>query len=139
MNQYVAPFAAILLAACSTLKPPIAGMQAVDALIQPGEKHFEHLWQITSGGQNAEGYWNRTGDRLSFQYTNDNSEHGQVWPCDRIFVTDPAGGPPQIVSSGKGVTTCSYFLPNGHEVLFASTQQWPTNHLRKPSRPITCK
>ncbi len=139
MNQRFAPFAAILLAGCAAhgsapesssaprapaLTPPIAGVRSADQFIQPGEKHLAHLWQITSGGQNAEGYWNFAGDRLSFQYTNDNPEHGQQWSCDRIFATDPAGGPPKIVSNGKGVTTCSYFLPNGHEVLFASTQQW---------------
>ncbi len=142
MNQPFAPFAAILLAGCAAhgtapeasktprapaLIPPIAGVRAADPLIQADEKHFAHLWQITSGGQNAEGYWNSAGDRLSFQYTNDNPEHGQQWSCDRIFVTDPAGGPPKVVSNGKGVTTCSYFMPNGREVLFASTQQWKSD------------
>jgi Tol biopolymer transport system component len=28
---------------------------------------------------------------------------------------------PQLISTGKGRTTCSYFMPNGKEILFAST------------------
>ena len=132
MNKSLASLALFALAGCASLPCPIAGLRAVDPLIEPGERHFAHLWQVTAGGQNAEGYWNFAGDRLSFQYTNDDPAHGETWACDRIFVTDPAGGPATALSNGKGVTTCSYFLPDGREVLFASTQQWQSDCPPKP-------
>ena len=129
-NPAFAPMALALatLASCAALSPapppPIAGAKPVDELIQPGEKHFARLWQVTFGGQNAEGYWSFAGDRLCFQYTNDDPRQGTLWPCDRIFVTDPAGGAPVQISNGRGVTTCSYFLPDGKSVVYASTQEW---------------
>jgi TolB protein len=95
---------------------PIAGAEPADHLIEPDERHFAHLWQVTRGGENAEGYWSFAGDRLSLQ-----RRAGEV-ECDRIFVTDPRVGPLVQVSSGRGVCTCSYFLPGDREVIFASTQ-----------------
>ncbi len=103
---------------------PLAGLPNVDALIDPGEKHFAHLWQVTHGGENAEGYWSFAGDRLSFQ----RRVRGHGIECDRIFVTDESGkdhdgvGPLVQLSNGHGVCTCSYFMPGDKEVLFASTQ-----------------
>ncbi|HUR27161.1 MAG TPA: hypothetical protein VM509_03175 [Planctomycetota bacterium] len=123
MNQLLFVLALLGFTSCASLPCPIAGATRADALIEKDEKHFARLWQVTSGGQNAEGYWNFAGNRLSFQYTNDDPRHGATWKCDRIFVTDPAGGRPVQVSDGKGVTTCAYFLPS-EEVLFASTSQW---------------
>lgn len=113
-----------LAARVPALPSPIAGAKPVDHLIGTGEKHIAHLWQITFGGQNAEAYWNSTGDRLTFQYTNDNPADGARWSCDRIFATDPSGGSPIQISQSKGVTTCSYFMPGDAQILFASTQQW---------------
>lgn len=115
------------LAACSSSSsskdrptPPFEGLFAVDHLIQPGEVHFAHLWQVTKGGQNAEGYFDAGADRIVFQRTDD------ALACDRIYVTDAGArsdfGSFRPVSAGKGVTTCSFFMPGGREVLFASTQ-----------------
>ena len=100
----------------ATPESPIAGAEPADHLIEPDERHFAHLWQVTRGGENAEGYWSFAGDRLSFQ-----RRAGEI-ECDRIFVTDPRGGPFVQVSSGRGVCTCSYFMPGDREVIFASTQ-----------------
>jgi TolB protein len=110
----------LLCGACASTpapRPPIAGATRVDHLIQPGEKHFAHLWQVTRGSNNAEGYWSFDGERLVLQREADGAK------CDRIFVTDPRGGALIQVSNGRGKTTCSYFLPGDREVLFASTQE----------------
>jgi TolB protein len=104
---------------------PIAGAEPADHLIQDDEKHFKHLWKLTSGGENAEGYFNPAGDRLSFQRTTEESG------CDEIYVTDVDGGYHRI-SNGKGTTTCSYFMPDGKSVLFGSTQ---AKHDDCPPRP----
>ena len=49
--------------------PPTAVAQ--DSLIRPGEEHFAHLWQLTFGGQNAEGYFSGDGRKLIMQSTTD--------------------------------------------------------------------
>lgn len=109
------------LGACSGLgraplpEPPLPGLENVDDLIEEGERHFAHLWRVTRGGENAEGYWSFAGDRLVLQ------RKAEGWDCDRIFVTDGAGGLTQV-SSGRGTTTCSYFLPDDRHVVFGSTQ-----------------
>ncbi len=119
------PLLALLLvaSACRSLDGtpvcPIPGAEPVDHLVRPGESHFAHLWMLTSGGENAEGYWSFDGTRLCFQ-----SRHPEAGiDCDRIYVTDSGGGDVRQVSNGRGVTTCSYFLPDGRRLLFASTQE----------------
>lgn len=104
-------------AARSTAKPagaPFAGVVAADDLIRPEEKHFARLWRVTRGVENAaEAYWSFAGDRLVYQATPTGSS------CDRIYVTDGAGG--KMLSNARGVTTCAYFLPGDASVLYAST------------------
>lgn len=102
----------------ATPASPVAGAVPADELILPEEVHFKHLWRLTFEGENAEAYWNPAGDRLVLQRRVPMEEIA----CDRIFVTDPAGGPLIQVSNGRGVTTCSYFLPDGRHALFGSTQ-----------------
>ncbi len=96
---------------------PLFGGENVDHLIAPGEEHFAHLWMLTSDGENAEAYWNSASDRLVFQRRA--PELGIE--CDRIFLLTPEGSPQQV-SSGRGTTTCAYFLPGDRAVLYASTQ-----------------
>jgi TolB protein len=100
--------------------PPIPGAEPADDLIQEGEHHFAQLFRLTRGGENAEAYWNSTSDRLVLQRRNE--REGVL--CDRIYVTDPRTGVLEQVSSGRGVTTCGYFLSNDREVIFASTQAY---------------
>lgn len=115
----------LLTVACDTPRDPapespvcpIPHATPADDLIQPEETHFAHLWQVTFGGENAEAYWSFEGDRLCLQVTNPSGG----WDCDRIMITMPDGSLEQI-SNGQGVTTCSYFLPGGTDVLFASTK-----------------
>jgi hypothetical protein len=96
---------------------PIFGGIPRDDLIQPGEEHFVHLWMLTTDGENAEAYWSSDGERLVFQRRA--PELGI--DCDRIFVTRP-DAPPLQLSSGRGTTTCAYFMPGDRSVIYASTQ-----------------
>jgi TolB protein len=93
--------------------PPTAVSQ--DSLIRVGEHHFEHLWQLTFGGENAEGYWSAGGTRIIFQSTRDG------WPCDQMFVMNMESGKITRVSTGRGRTTCGYFYDHDRRVLFSST------------------
>jgi TolB protein len=95
----------------------------VDVPLQyPQEKHFRNLQQITFGGDNAEAYWSFDSKMLTFQSNN------KAWglSCDQIFFTEVNGSDlkstkPQLVSTGLGRTTCSYFMPGNKTIVFAST------------------
>jgi TolB protein len=87
------------------------------------EKHLKNLTQLTFGGDNAEAYFSFDGKSLSFQSNN------KAWglECDQIFnmniaqaASDTTYKPP-LISTGKGRTTCSFFVPGDKQILFAST------------------
>lgn len=89
-------------------------------LVYPKEKNFKSLIQLTNGGDNAEAYFSFDNKQLVFQASN------EKWgaECDQIFympLTGTMEEKPPLLSTGKGRTTCSYFLPGNKEVLYAST------------------
>lgn len=86
------------------------------AKILPREVHLSNLRQLTFGGENAEAYWSFDGTRLIFQ----SRPAGKG--CDQIF-TMPLDDTKRVtrVSTGEGVTTCSYFMPGDEEIVYAST------------------
>ena len=95
----------------------------VNLIEAQSEKHLKNLTQLTFGGDNAEAYWSWNNKNLTFQSNN------KKWglECDQIFnlriknaAKDTAYMPPNI-SSGKGRTTCSYFMPDNKHILYAST------------------
>ena len=77
--------------------------------------NLSDLRQLTHGGQNAEAYWAPDGKRLIFQSTR------PPYDCDQIFVMNADGGNPHLVSTGKGRTTCAYFLKDNRHIIYAST------------------
>ncbi len=83
------------------------------------EKHLSNIRQLTFGGQNAEGYFSFDETKLIFQSTRDS------FHCDQEYIMDLASGNSRLVSTGKGRTTCGYFLPGDRTILFSST-----HHLR---------
>jgi TolB protein len=88
---------------------------AADSLIREGEKHLRNIKQLTFGGENAEAYWSFDGKQIVFQSTRDGLK------ADQIFTMNADGTNVRRVSTGKGRTTCAYFLPDGKTVLYAST------------------
>jgi len=97
------------------VRPVPPNAVAADGLIRQGETHFAHLWQLTFGGENAEGYWSGAGDKLIFQSTRDG------YPCDREYVINMLTGDVKLVSTGTGRVTCGYFFDHDRRILFAST------------------
>jgi len=85
--------------------------------IQPDarERHFGELRMLTDGGENAEAYFSFDGRHLVFQSTRD------PYGCDQIFTLPVAGGDPLLVSTGAGRTTCAYYLPGDHQIIYSST------------------
>ena len=80
-----------------------------------GETHITNLKQLTFGGQNAEAYFNYDASELIFQATV--GDH----PCDAIFRMNADGSNVRQISSGEGVTTCSFIAPDGKQIIYAST------------------
>jgi TolB protein len=77
--------------------------------------YLSNTRQLTKSGENAEAYWAPDSKRLIFQSTRDNLK------CDQIFVMNADGSDQHMVSTGKGRTTCGYFLPDNEHILYAST------------------
>ena len=78
------------------------------------EPHLANIQQLTDGGENAEAYFSLEEDRLIFQ------SNRPPYACDQIFTMKLDGSDVKHVSTGKGRTTCGYFLP-GRKILYAST------------------
>ncbi len=91
----------------------------VDAkdLAAPREVHLKNVRQLTFGGDNAEAYWAFGGDKLILQ------TNKSPYKCDQIEVLTLADGSSRPVSTGKGRTTCSYFLKGDNEIVYASTHE----------------
>ena len=118
---------ALAASACQTDKSsaseqPEEEIQDSTSLAYPGEKHLTNIRQLTYGGDNAEAYWSFDGNQIVFQsnYTEWDVE------CDQIFYTDAFGSAlndrkPPMISTGKGRTTCAYFMPGDTTVVYAST------------------
>lgn len=117
---------ALLIASCGpsgqTSNQESTVANTSDTLKYPQEKHLANLRQLTFGGDNAEAYFSFDNKRITFQSNN------PAWQleCDQIFTvelttSDMANKPPQMISTGLGRTTCSYFMPGDTTILFAST------------------
>ncbi len=76
---------------------------------------LSEMRQLTHGGQNAEAYWSPDGKRLIFQSTRPG------YDCDQMFIMNADGSDQHLVSTGKGRTTCGYFLADNQHIVYAST------------------
>src|SRR5437763_1049070 len=118
-TKHLLPLLALSLLAAS-ISAGHSQQQSTPSLAFPGEKHLRNVRQLTFGGQNAEAYFSADDRYLIFQH-----QGGDV-PCDQIYTipvetSDGKPAKPQLVSTGKGRTTCSYFFPAGDRILFSST------------------
>ena len=87
------------------------------------ERHLRNVRQLTHGRQNAEAYFSFDGRSLIFQSTRDGRG------CYQQYVMGLDGSDVRMVSTGRGTTTCGYFLPGDRRVLFSST------HAKSPACP----
>lgn len=119
MNRlFIVLFLSIVVTSCKDEKkssaPVVENIERsdTDSLIFPDEKHFKSLKQITFGGDNAEAYWSFDDKQLVFQSNNSNWNVN----CDQMFLMNAddtfEDKMPPMISTGKGRTTCAYFLPD---------------------------
>jgi dipeptidyl aminopeptidase/acylaminoacyl peptidase len=94
-------------------------------IISQDEKHLQNFKMLTHGGDNAEAYFSYDGKFATFQ--SNNTKWGLK--CDQIFnleiekASNDSTYKPTMISTGKGRTTCSYFLKDGKHILYASTHK----------------
>ncbi|MBZ0222651.1 MAG: M20/M25/M40 family metallo-hydrolase [Dokdonella sp.] len=109
---------------------PRAG-KAVPELARADERHLADLRRLTFGGENAEAYWSPDGRKLSFQRT------PRGGGCDAQYVLDLDTGKVELVSSGKGRTTCGYFdYPKGDSLIYATTEAASAQCPPKPDHSL---
>lgn len=107
-----------------------ASALAEGTLHYEGEVHLKNVRQLTFGGENAEAYFSMDGSRLIFQSTRD--EYG----CDQIFMMNSDGSDVKLISTGKGQTTCSYFVFGTDDVIYCSTHDHHPDCPPKPDRSL---
>jgi TolB protein len=107
------------------MKKTILVALAAASLASPQTSHMSNLLQLTHGGQNAEAYWSPDGKRLIFMTTR------PPYDCDQIFIMNADGSDQHLVSTGKGRTTCGYFLGDNKHIVYSST------HLAAEACPAT--
>ena len=117
MNVRILPFLlAALLGAAAPTTAEDTQRPLLEPPIDPREGHLTDLRQLTRIGENAEAYWSPDGSQLILQSTH------PPYACDQIFRLPADGsGPASLVSTGKGRTTCSYFMAGGKRILYSST------------------
>ena len=120
-NPFAISLIAVVICLLNTTDSAAQKFDSTTALLFPGEKHLKNVQQLTFGGDNAEAYWSFDSRKIIFQRT----DHQQV-KCDQIFYGTVPSDTSQkfdfkMVSTGKGRTTCSYFMPGDSLMLYAST------------------
>jgi TolB protein len=102
------------------LLPGALSGQGTDAtsVLDSRESHLRNLRQLTFSGENAEAYFSADGTKLIYQ------SRAQGEGCDQIYTYDLASDEIRLVSTGEGRTTCSYYYPGGHRILYATTHHW---------------
>lgn len=107
----------------TSVEPSDAHSASDSLLLTPDEmKYLKNIKQLTFGGNNAEAYWSFDDEMLVFQ----SDYEGWGVECDQMFFTnwktdDLKNNKPQLLSTGNGRTTCSYFLPDNKSIVYAST------------------
>lgn len=106
------PLAALIaaLSLTATVHP-----QDGSILVEGEERHLRNVRQLTFGGENAEGYFHPDGEHLIYQ------AHDREGACDQIYIMELSTGESRMVSTGDGVTTCSFFIPGSDRFIYAST------------------
>ena len=127
----------ILFSSCKpaqkTDNQQVTEVPTVDSVLTyEGEKYFKSLKKLTHGGDNAEAYFSFDSKNLVLQISN--SEWGVE--CDQIYTMSldgyAPGMKPKLLSTGKGRTTCSYFMPGDSTIIYSSTHKGGDGCLEAP-------
>ncbi len=123
MKNFLIAVLVLFLFGCKSNKPDHnTGASRTSQMHYPQEKHLQNIKQLTFGGDNAEAYWSFDDKKLVFQAKN------KAWgtQCDQIYLmnfgeTYTNDKQAKMLSTGKGRTTCAYFMQGDSTILYAST------------------
>jgi len=106
----------------------------LSTLISAQERNLKNITKLTFGGDNAEAYFSPDGKKLTMQVTNPLIGA----QCDQIYLLELnkekyATSDLKLLSTGKGRTTCSFFMPDGKHILYASTHKGSLDCPPKPA------
>lgn len=112
----------------------IAGYSGSETVSKPDrtvfdDRHMKNVTQLTFEGDNGEAYFSWDSLKLIFQ-----SNRGG-YACDKIWTMNIDGSDKKMVSPGHGAHTCSFFFPDGKQIVFASTSHLPGDCPPKPQMP----
>jgi Tol biopolymer transport system component len=110
-NSLISTLTFIFLAGCTTDRQT----ENSDKYLFADEKHLKNVKMLTDSGENAEAYLSFNGQMLIYQATTKGTD------CDQQYIMGIDGSHKSLVSTGKGRTTCGYFLPGDTTILYAST------------------
>ena len=107
---------------CSPKHKKVPYNPDADTLSYAEEVHFRNVRQLTFGANNAEAYWGFEDTKLIFQSDNPKWDAN----CDQIYFMEVNADKdpdfePDMVSTGLGRTTCSFFLPGDTTFIYGST------------------
>lgn len=100
----------------------ITGLLCASTLSFAQETNLKNITKLTFGGDNAEAYFSPDGKKLTMQVT-----YPKIGAeCDQIYMLELnkakyATSDLKRISNGLGRTTCSFFMPDGKHILYAST------------------
>ncbi|HET9481747.1 MAG TPA: hypothetical protein VFP98_08325 [Candidatus Polarisedimenticolia bacterium] len=94
-----------------------AGSQTQSQPSRPEGPGLVRIHRLTTEGDGGEPYYSFDGSKIIFQ-----SKRGGA-AFDQIFVMNSDGSGQRMVSTGRGRTTCAYFMPDGATFLYASTHE----------------
>src|SRR5680860_1096758 len=97
---------------------PVWAQSGDSPLLDAREGHLHNIRQLTFSGENAEAYFSADGKKLIYQ------SRAEGEGCDQIYTLELGSGESQLVSTGMGRTTCSYYYPGGDKILYATTHHW---------------
>ncbi|MFC2150183.1 TolB family protein [Calditrichota bacterium] len=106
-------------------------MLPIEVLPFEKEKHFTNIKMLTHGGENAEAYFNRDASWICWQ----GKWTGDVL-ADQIWTMPIEGGVPQMLSTGNGKTTCSWFVPGKFQIVYCSTHDFSLAPPEPPDRNL---
>jgi len=106
----------VLTATCCPAEEPASGEGATSI----EGKYLSDVRQVTSGMVKAgEGYFSPDGKTIVYQAV------PPQYPFYQIYTQLLSGGEPNLISTGRGRTTCAYFSPDAKRILFASSHLDP--------------
>ncbi len=93
------------------------------------DKYMSNITQLTFEGDNGEAYFSYDSRKLIYQ------SNAGGYKCDKIWTMNIDGSDKKMVSPDHGANTCSFIVPGGDKIIYASTAHLQGACPPKPELP----